>query len=144
MNNGEPEGLSRSYYPNGQLKAEVELRRGKIVKRRYWDEAGKVAAPQANPVLAQQGARAQKRARAAVAIWPPSPTTTILTSQGAAPPPSPRDDGSVPTPRPSGKPSPPPNPPRPAPMPAPPPPEPQASSIPRTALGSSSAFAFPI
>ena len=67
MNNGEPEGLSRSYYPNGQLKAEVELRRGKIVKRRYWDEAGKVAAPQANPVLAQQGARAQKRARAAVA-----------------------------------------------------------------------------
>ena len=144
MNNGEPEGLSRSYYPNGQLKAEAELRRGEVVKRRYWDEAGKVAAPQANPVLAQQGARAQKRARAAVAIWPPSPTTTILTSQGAAPPPSPRDDGSVPTPRPSGKPSPPPNPPRPAPMPAPPPPEPQASSIPRTALGSSSAFAFPI
>ena len=53
MNNGEPEGLSRAYYPNGQIKAEVELRHGEVVKRQYWDEAGKVAAPQANPVLAQ-------------------------------------------------------------------------------------------
>jgi antitoxin component YwqK of YwqJK toxin-antitoxin module len=38
MKDGQPDGLSRAYYPSGCLKAEVTLRNGKVENKRFWKD----------------------------------------------------------------------------------------------------------
>ena len=38
MNRGNPDGLSRAYYPSGFVKAEARLREGRVVERKYWND----------------------------------------------------------------------------------------------------------
>ena len=38
MRAGQPDGLSRSYYPSGYLKAQVQLRMGEVLEQRSWRE----------------------------------------------------------------------------------------------------------
>ena len=36
MKDGQSDGIAKAYFPNGSLKSQATLRRGKVVEQKFW------------------------------------------------------------------------------------------------------------